>query len=422
MTERAEAFLKRYGMLDQNFDILSCAREMRQEMEKGLQGKKSSYPMIPTYLTAAGEIPSGQAVAVIDAGGTNFRSALVHFENGHYFEEHIRKSGMPGIGKPASWEEFICFTADRIEELMSATDRIGFCFSYSANITPEIDGRVIRIDKEVEIAGCENQLVGASLRAELARRGYPGKRVVVLNDTAAVQLGGMARHLHDGFGRCFGQVSGTGTNTCLTVQAGKIGKLGDSAYDMIINMESGMYDGIKPGQFDLELDQESHNPGEKRFEKMTAGVYLGELCRRMLRRAAEEKLVSDSCTEAIRCLPHMDSSLADLWATGNGMTELKASSDDAALIRDLAAFLFERSAKYMCANLIAMALLTDAGLEEKTAIFAEGSLVQKNHIYRPALSSMLERYLRGELCRDVCLVVEEDTTLPGAAAAALLNL
>ena len=76
----------------------------------------------------------------------------------------------------------------------------------------------------------------------------------------------------------------------------------------------------------------------------------------------------------------------------------------------------------MCANLIAMALLTDAGLEEKTAIFAEGSLVQKNHIYRPALSSMLERYLRGELGRDVCLVVEEDTTLPGAAAAALLNL
>ena len=76
----------------------------------------------------------------------------------------------------------------------------------------------------------------------------------------------------------------------------------------------------------------------------------------------------------------------------------------------------------MCANLIAMAMLTDAGKTGKTAVYAEGSLVQRNHIYRPALTALLEKKLCGELGRNVSLFVEEDTTLPGAAAAALLNL
>ena len=76
----------------------------------------------------------------------------------------------------------------------------------------------------------------------------------------------------------------------------------------------------------------------------------------------------------------------------------------------------------MCANLIAMAELTDAGKSGKAAVYAEGSLVQRNHIYRPELHALLNQNLRKTLQRDEYLVVEENTTLPGAAAAALLNL
>ena len=104
------------------------------------------------------------------------------------------------------------------------------------------------------------------------------------------------------------------------------------------------------------------------------------------------------------------------------MEALSTNEQDAEIISEIAAFLFERSAKLMCANLAAMAELTDAGKHGKTAIFAEGSLVQRNHIYRPALTALVEEQIRHGLGRDVELVVEEDTTLPGAAAAALLNL
>lgn len=422
MTDHVRDFLIRYGMEDPSFDIISAAERMRDEMERGLRGEQSSYPMIPTFLKTTGEVPENEYVAVIDAGGTNFRSALAHFENGRCIEENLKKVGMPGIKRPATWEEFVSFVADAVEDLMPKTDRIGFCFSYSADITPEVDGRVVCIDKEVVINGCEGQLVGKSLCDELERRGYPGKRAVILNDTAAVQLGGMAKHLQDGYAGCCGQVSGTGTNTCCTVSGAKITKLGDAAHDMIINMESGMYDGLTQGYFDRQLDLESHNPGQKRFEKMTAGVYLGEICRLALCQAAKDGLLSTACAEKVQALTHVGSLTADAWAGENGLEMLAANEDDAVVISEIAAFLFERSARFMCANHIAMAELTDAGKSGTTAIYAEGSLVQHNHIYRPALQTLMEKYLRQTLDRDVMLVVEEDTTLPGAAAAALLNL
>ena len=422
MTERIEEFLTRTGMKDPSFSVLKAAEKMRKEMELGLCGGESSYPMIPTYLRTTGMIPENRYAAVIDAGGTNFRCGLAHFENGRCVIEQVKKAGMPGVGESVSWKEFISFVADAIEELMPYTDLIGFCFSYSAEITPDIDGKVICIDKEVTVTGCEGQLVGKSLSEELEARGFPGKQVVILNDTAAVQLGGMAKHLSEGYTSCMGQVSGTGTNTCCTVPGAQIKKLNDAAFDMIVNLECGSYHGLDRGMFDHDMDLASNNPGMKRFEKLTAGVYLGELCRRTLFAAGEEGLLTEACTEKLFALGHIDSSVPDAWACGRGFGRLTDNEDDQNVISEIAKYFFRRSAKLMCANLIAMAMLTGAGLNgDRTAIFAEGSLVQKNHIYSPELKRLIEQYMQQELGRDITLVIEEDTTLPGAAAAVLLN-
>ena len=421
MIKSAEAFLVQYGMISPSFDFRACAAQMCSDMERGLKGEHSSYPMIPTYLKTSVQVPEGEYVAVIDAGGTNFRSALAHFEDGVCHVEHVKKIGMPGIGEPASWEEFISFVADAIEPFMDKADKIGFCFSYSADITPEVDGRVNEIDKEVVITGCEGRLVGRNLCAELERRGYPGKRAVIINDTAAVQLGGMAKHLNDGFVSCFGQVSGTGTNTCAAVPGQKIEKV-ENAFDMIVNFECGSYEGLEQGLFDRELDEKSHNPGKKHLEKMTAGVYLGELCHLALLRAADDGLLSEQCGEKLRAMPLLNSAQADAFSCGEGIEILTDDAEDAVFIRDLAGILFRRSALLMCANLTAMAELTDAGRNGTTAVFAEGSLVQHSHLYSPELKRLMKQHLQEERGRDVRLIIEEDTTLPGAAAAALLNL
>ncbi|MCR5088379.1 MAG: hypothetical protein K6C08_02555 [Oscillospiraceae bacterium] len=409
-------YLTQYQMLDPDFSIPETAQAMLTEMEKGLRGERSSYPMIPTFLVAGGEVPDDIPVVVIDAGGTNFRSALLRFKDGESVEEHLRVTRMPGSGTPVTWEEFIAFAADQIQPFISRTDRIGFCFSYTAEITPEIDGRVICIDKEVVVAGCEGKLVGESLSRELARRGFPGKRVVVLNDTAAVQLGGLARYRTEGFG----QVSGTGTNTCCSIKGEQIRKL-DGAHSMIINMEAGLYDGLIQGEFDRRLDMLSHNPGQKLLEKMTAGVYLGELFQLAARQAASDGVLSGPCRDALSGVREIGSAMADVWASGEKMDAIRADENDRRFLSELARFFFERSAAIMCANLRAMALLTGAGKERSAAVYAEGSLVQKNHFYRPELERLLKKYICEDLGRDIQLQVVYDTTLPGSAAAALLN-
>ena len=418
-SQKALEFLRKHGMSPEAIDIAHEAEKMAAEMERGLAGQSRSIPMIPTYLSDAGTIPPEEPVIVIDAGGTNFRCALVRFTPQGCAVEQMRKWKMPGIERPISWEEFIRFTADAVEPLMPLSNKLGFCFSYSADITPEMDGRVQRIDKEVVITGCEGKLVGASLLDELERRGYPGKKIVILNDTVAVLLGGLADG-REAAGCAVGQVSGTGTNTCCSLPEKRIGKLGRGGdRRMIVNLESGMYDGMPRGDFDLVLDEESHNPGLKHFEKMTAGVYLGELCHRMLVAAGEEGLLDRADAAKAGALGWIDSAVIDAWAMGERLEEISDNEEDAAFVQTLCAAMFERSARCMCTNLAAIVLLSG---EESAGICAEGSLVQKGRAYRPALEQLIQTEIREKMGRKVSFSVGYETTLAGSAAAALLNL
>lgn len=422
-SQKALNFMARHGM-SAAIDPAEYAELMRQDMERGLKGEKSSMPMIPTYIKNDGLIPKGVPAAVIDAGGTNFRSGLVTFTDEGYELSDVTKHKMPGTDKSATWEEFISFAADSIMPLMDKTDLIGFCFSYNADITPEIDGLVKRIDKEVVITGSSGKLVGASLTAELARRGVTGKRVFILNDTVAALLGSSCTLDKSAYSDFIGQISGTGTNTCCALPYRRITKLGrDEDGSILVNLESGLYDGMPQGDFDVILDRESHNPGEKIMEKLTAGVYLGELGRLMLRAAADEGLLSAGSAEHVRALGRIDASVIDAWASGEQLDLAADNADDADFAQTMSLELFRRSAQCMCANLAGIMLLTGAGDDaaRPVCVCAEGSLVDRSRHFRPMLEELLNEYAAGRLGKHAVLRVSRETTLPGSAAAALLN-
>ena len=81
--------------------------------------------------------------------------------------------------------------------------------------------------------------------------------------------------------------------------------------------------------------------------------------------------------------------------------------------------MFERSARCMCANLAAIAILSG---DKTVSVCAEGSLVQKSRVYRPALERLLQELVEEKLGRELHFTVGYETTLAGSAAAALLNL
>ena len=111
MSDNSRAFLEKYGMLPELVDPLICSDMICEDMKKGLAGEDSYMPMIPTYLVNDGHVPINEPVIVIDAGGTNFRCALLRFTDSGYELEGMKKCLMPGINEPVSWDHFISFVA-----------------------------------------------------------------------------------------------------------------------------------------------------------------------------------------------------------------------------------------------------------------------------------------------------------------------
>ncbi len=274
-SDKTRVFLASHGMEPDGLDLEECAARFIADMELGLAGHSSSLDMIPTYL-ASGVPAPGSKAAVIDAGGTNFRVALVAFTEGGPVIERMERYAMPGSEGAATWQDFIAFSAEKLLPFLDEAEAIGFCFSYRAEVTPERDGRVIAMSKSVQLSGCEGRLVCADLLAELSRLGAPGRSAVIVNDTAAVMLSGAPLLSTGAYDGLVGLVCGTGQNTCCAIGPERIRKLAlPEGEPMLVNLESGCFDGLPRGDLDRELDAASTLPGDHLLEKMTSGAYLG---------------------------------------------------------------------------------------------------------------------------------------------------
>lgn len=419
----AEEFLIRHKMNPELICPARCAEQMKDNMIAGLNGNVVDMPMIPAYLSNEGTVPEGVPAIVIDAGGTNYRCALAVFKDGKCETEKLKVCAMPGTEKPCSWDELISFVADSIEPLAQYSDVVGFCFSYNAQITPDMDAIVVSLDKEVVVEGCNGSLLGESINLELERRGIGRKKIVILNDTVAALLGGSAVLDKDKYSDMFGMICGTGVNTCCSVDRSLIGKLsGLKKNTMLINLESGVYSMFPYGDIDALLDARSLVPGDKMMEKMCSGAYLGTLCRLALETAENEGCISAGTKERMDAIEKLNGAVADAWASGEDEYGTFATDKDREFAREVCLAIFERSARCVAINIYAIMLLNDSGTDESrpACVCAEGSLISRSRHFRPFLERELEKIAETEK-RYAVISIGKDTTLPGSAAAALLN-
>ena len=105
---KVEEFLERHMLSASALDDDKMLAFILSEMEKGLAKEDgSSLQMIPTYVSPDAAVESGRSVIVMDAGGTNFRTCLVTFdEDRHPVISDFRKVGMPGVKEEVSAAEF----------------------------------------------------------------------------------------------------------------------------------------------------------------------------------------------------------------------------------------------------------------------------------------------------------------------------
>jgi hexokinase len=340
--------------LDQQFwvptsklqDIVS---RFREELKEGLQKEGGNIPMNMSWVLG---MPSGKERGVylaIDLGGTNLRVCRVELfgdgEKDGVDEEDNRSKGkqkenanakgphgkhsllqeqykLPTDLKTGSADQLWTFITSKISTFLSSNglDKeysnedgkrmpLGFTFSYPAT-QHRIDHGILQTwTKGFDIDGVEGEDVSAQFRSHIEKRGLPVELVCLINDT----VGAMIASAYNDPETIIGAIFGTGCNAAymqsLIRNPPSIPKLelrdeewdaldkngGGEKMKMAINCEYGAFDNahrvLPRTKFDETVDRESPRPGEQTFEKLSAGLYLGEIFRLVVLGLVDSRLV-----------------------------------------------------------------------------------------------------------------------------------
>lgn len=430
MRNDTEAFLIKHGMHYKTIDLDTETRAFAKQMRDGLEGKTSSLMMIPTFVTIHDNITTGEEVIVMDAGGTNFRVATAHVNiNGSISISNLNNFPMPGKDAALTADQFFEAIVDYMEPVLHSSDKAGFCFSYPCEMLPNKDGRILGLSKEVRVEGIAGVLLGESLNNVLKRRGRSTKLFVILNDTVATMLGGMAvsRACYEDY---VGYILGTGTNNCYLEKCNKIAKSAEAKAiggRMAVNMESGGYDGFLQGDYDKELDDQSSNPGDHIMEKMISGAYQGTLIYKTIIGGVKEGLLSASFGLHLDRLGKLTGRQIDefcLEPKGDNVLAMIVAgiNDDYEILNEIIDASFERSSRITAITFAAILTHTNMGKDPEKAvcIMAEGTTFEKSVLFRKKLDSYIKNYLGKQLGLNCVVINERNVTVTGAAIAALM--
>jgi len=353
----AAAFLKKHKHSADDLPSALCLQELLREMEHGLAGD-SSIPMLPSFLSTDIHPVCNERCWILDAGGTNLRSASAYFdEAGKCHIEQLVVIPMPGTDVELSKEAFYEALASQLRWRNTA-EKIGFCFSYNVDMDRELDGKLLAWCKEVRVPGAVGHPVGASLKKAL---GNDSCSIRVLNDSTAAMLGSEAADV--------ALILGTGINVCYSECCKSIPKVPTDLQgeQMIISTEVGSFDAIPKGDFDLQVIAASDIPHEAQGEKQCAGGYLGEIVSTAWQAAAQDGILPDPFRQYRYDLPAISRYL-----------EGKACADipENPVARHIAAGLISRAAK-IAAILTAGPIVRSAVMGRPAKLAVEGSTFWK---------------------------------------------
>lgn len=426
--KEADRFLSEHRLRASDINMDQLTESFHSEMAKGLKGEPGSLRMIPTYIEADNEFLKETPVLAIDAGGTNFRAALVKFTSHGKLEiEKVINGVMPGLDREVSKKEFFEIMSGYLRPLADKASRIGFCFSYPTEIFPNKDGQLLQFCKEVQAPEVIGQIIGKSLLEAL---GTPEKQIVLLNDTVATLLAGKSASYGKSYESYIGYILGTGTNTCYIEANRNILKNPglNANKSMIINIETGNFGKAPRTDLDISFDNTTLNPGNYTFEKMFSGGYFGDLCLFVLKAAAKEGLFSNQTSGRLSDLRELSSEETNSYVANTGSNEnilVKCfnDKDDKRKSSYIIDNLINRTAKLVAANLAAVVLKTGKGNkpERPVLITIEGTTFYKLHNLKERFEDYFSEYLDGDRKRYVEFTEVMQSSLIGAALAGLID-
>lgn len=414
-----DKFLEKHNINANDYDIAENLPPYLDEMQRGLDGKGGSLLMLPTYIEKSNSFASGEEIICVDAGGTNLRICLAHFDaDKKLIISDLRRYKMPGVEKTLSAEEFFDTLSGLIYPYCNSSTRIGMSFAYRANTTRDHDAEIIEITKEVSVEGASGMRLAAETLNALSKKGAGNMRMAVINDSVAVALSGQAEGAAKGYGIFTGTILGTGSNSCYFEKNENIKKIQglEPNREMLINTESGSYNLMTRSDLDIAFDKTTMRPDIGVFEKMSSGGYLGALAEFIIHAAADEGVFESQSLKDLSNLRTPD--ISRFIKNGEGkLAELNLSVEEAKSLKKLLNVLVERAAHLVALQMSAAIAKNNDGKSEICATI-EGSTYEKLSGLKPLLHSLLEDYWNAE-GQKIYIITPEYAVLKGCAIAGL---
>lgn len=428
---------------------------MINELTAGLavEGGSKDFKMIISHVD---KLPSGKETGhfyALDLGGTNFRVLRVHFginsspsRDQEYQEVSIPQELMLGkhdelfdfiAGKLA---EFVSKESDEYHPVRGRKRELGFTFSFPIMQTSIDAGTLIEWTKGFAVEGTVGKDVVQALNKAMENRGVDMVVTALVNDTVgtlAVASVATSEDRKQGDDVMISVILGTGTNACYVESIDAIAKWEapkSSSGKMIINVEWGGFSSpsLPRTQYDDALDAASVNPGEKIFEKLLSGMYLGDVVRRVLLRLAEEAaLFGPTVPLQLRTrftlgTPHVSAmhqdESPDLQGVGKILESVLGIDESPLQMRKLVvevcSIVAKRAARLAGAGIVG--ILKKIGRDgttqgRRTVVAMDGGLYEHYPIFRAELKLAVAELLGVETAKNVVIELSKDGSGIGAA-------
>uniref|UniRef100_A0A8C5JCI2 Hexokinase-2 n=1 Tax=Junco hyemalis TaxID=40217 RepID=A0A8C5JCI2_JUNHY len=412
---------------------------MRAELEYGLKREaqgQATVKMLPTYVRGMPDGTEKGKFLALDLGGTNFRVLLVKIKSGRRRSVQmynkifaIPLEIMQGTGEEL-FDHIVQCIADFLDYMgiKGARLPLGFTFSFPCRQTSIDKGTLVGWTKGFKATDCEGEDVVDMLREAIRRRNeFDLDIVAVVNDT----VGTMMTCGYEDPNCEIGLIAGTGTNVCYMEDMKNIETVEGNEGKMCINTEWGAFgdngciDHIRT-KYDREVDEGSLNPGKQRYEKMTSGMYLGEIVREILIDLTKQGLlfrghISESLRKRgifeTKFLSQIESDRLALLQVRRVLQHLGLDStcEDSIIVKEVCAAVSTRAARLCGAGLAAVLekRRQDRGVERLQITVGVDGTLYKLH---PHFSRILQETVK-ELAPqcDVTFMLSEDGSGKGAA-------
>ncbi|XP_067161174.1 hexokinase-3 [Apteryx mantelli] len=276
---------------------------MLEAMAKGLSRQmhaQATMRMLPTYICSTPDGTEKGDFLVVELRRRHVRTLWVTLLGDGNQSPQLRDRlfDMPEDVTQGKGEELFDFIAQCLCQFLDGVCPgdpqqrlpLGFVFPFSCRQTRLDQGELIAWSKGFRCSEVEGQDVVQLLQAAINKQErYRVDVIALMNNTVGTMMSCSMEEMP-----CeVGLVIDVGTNSCFMAEGRLVEMAEETSRRMCVNTEWGSFgddgalsDILTP--YDQCVDQESAKPGEKRFEKLIGGLYLGEIVRHVLAKLATE--------------------------------------------------------------------------------------------------------------------------------------